>query len=61
MRCLQLLAVKTYDVTKHFTMSRVDDLDVDGIILLKWISWKWDEQALTGLPWLRIGTSGGRL
>jgi hypothetical protein len=36
------------------------DPDVDGRIILKWISKKWDA-ALTGLSWLRIGTGVGLL
>jgi len=28
-------------------------------ITLKWIFKKWDEEAWTGLIWLRIGTEGG--
>jgi hypothetical protein len=36
-------------------------LDVDGRIMLKWNFRKWDEEALTGLIWLRLGTGEGRL
>jgi hypothetical protein len=36
------------------------DPGVDGGIILKWNSKKWDG-AWTGLSWLRIGTSGGLL
>jgi hypothetical protein len=35
-------------------------ISVEGRIL-KWISKKWDGEALTGLIWLRIGTCGGGL
>jgi hypothetical protein len=28
-------------------------------ITIKWIFKKWDEEACTGLIWLRIGTEGG--
>jgi hypothetical protein len=38
----------------------LEDPDVDGRIILKWIYWKWDEEAWTGLIWLRIGTGDGR-
>jgi len=30
-------------------------------IILKWIIKKWDEEAWTGLIWLRIGTGGGHV
>ena len=37
------------------------DLDVDGWIILGWISMRWDVGIWTGLGWLRIETGGGRL
>jgi hypothetical protein len=33
-----------------------EEPDLDGRIILKWISKKWDEDAFTGVIWLRIGT-----
>jgi hypothetical protein len=37
-------------------------LDIDGSIILKWISKKWEgEKARTGLLCLRIGRDGGHL
>jgi hypothetical protein len=39
----------------------VKDLGVDRRIMLKCIFKKWDGEAWTGLIWLRIGTSNGRL
>ena len=37
------------------------DLDVDGWIILGWISRRWDVDIWTGLGWPRIETGGGRL
>ena len=37
------------------------DLDVDGWIILGWISRRWDVGMWTGLGWPRRGTGGGRL
>jgi hypothetical protein len=37
----------------------LDDPDVDGRIILRWIFKKWDLGAWTGLIWLKIGTGGG--
>ena len=37
------------------------DLDVDGWIILGWISRRWDVGIWTGLSWPRIETGGGRL
>ena len=37
------------------------DLGVDGLIILGWISRRWDVGIWTGLGWPRIGTGGGRL
>jgi hypothetical protein len=37
------------------------DLNVDGWIILGWISRRWDVGMWTGLGWPRIGTGGGRL
>ena len=34
------------------------DPGVDGRKILSWIFRKWDEEAWTGLIWLRIGTGG---
>jgi len=37
------------------------DLGVDGWIILRWISRRWDVGIWTGLGWPRIETSGGPL
>jgi len=39
----------------------MEDPDVDGRIMLKWIFRKWDVGIWTGSSWLRIGTGGGHL
>jgi hypothetical protein len=39
----------------------LEDLIVDGRIILKWFFKKWGGEAWTGLLWLMIGTDGGRL
>ena len=37
------------------------DRGVDGLIILGWISRRWDVGIWTGLGWPRIETGGGRL
>jgi hypothetical protein len=39
----------------------LEDADVDGKIILRWIFRKWNVEVWTGSIWLRIGTGGGRL
>jgi len=39
----------------------LEDPDLDGRIILRWIFRKWDVGVWTGPSWLRIGTGGGHL
>jgi hypothetical protein len=39
----------------------LEDPDVDGRVILRWIFRKWDVEIWTGWIWLRIGTGGEHL
>jgi hypothetical protein len=39
----------------------LEDPDIDGRIILRWIFRKLDVEAWSGLIWLRIGTGGKHL
>jgi len=39
----------------------LEDPGVDGSIILRWVSRKWDVGVWTGLIWLRIGTGSGHV
>ena len=39
----------------------LEDPDIDGRIILRWIFRKWDVGVWTGSRWLRVRTDGGHL
>jgi hypothetical protein len=39
----------------------LEEPEVDGRIILRWIFRKWHGEKMTGLIWLRIGTGDGHL
>jgi hypothetical protein len=39
----------------------LEEISVDGRIILRWVFKKWNVGTWTGLFWLRIGTGGGLL
>jgi hypothetical protein len=41
--------------------NHLEDLGVDGRIILRYIFRQWDVRAWSGSIWLRIGTDGGHL
>jgi hypothetical protein len=41
--------------------NHLEDPDVDGRIILRYIFRKWDVGLWTGSSWFRIGTGGGHL
>ena len=48
-------------VGKSEGKSQLEDLGVDGRIILRWIFRKWDVGEWTGSSWLKIGTCGGHV
>jgi hypothetical protein len=42
-------------------VTHLEDPDIEGRIILRWILKKWVMRAWTGMSWLRIGTGGGHL
>jgi hypothetical protein len=42
-------------------IDHLKDVDLDGMIILKWVFKKSDREAWTGSIWLGIGTGGGLL
>jgi len=55
-RFIQSLGGQTLEERDH-----MQDLGVDGRIVLKWMVKKSEGETRTGLIWLRIGTGGGLL
>jgi len=51
--------VYTVLVAKPKRKNHLVNTGLDGRIILRWISRKWDVRAWTGSSWLRIGTGGG--
>ena len=39
----------------------LEDLDVDGRLIFKWMFRKWNGEVWTGFLWIRIRTGGGHL
>ena len=54
-RCVQVLMVESEG------RDHLGDPGVDGRIILRWLSKKWEKGPRTGLLWLRVGTGGGIL
>jgi hypothetical protein len=52
---------RMYTHTNRRERDHWGDLDVDGWIILGWISRRWDVVIWTGLDWPRLATGGGRL
>jgi hypothetical protein len=53
-RCVQDIGTGNLREKAH-----LENLGVDGKIILKWLFKKWDGELWTGLIWLRVKTSGG--
>lgn len=40
-------------------IDHLEDISVDGRVIIKWVFKEWHDDVWTGLLWLRRGTGGG--
>jgi hypothetical protein len=63
--CTYFLSFAVIDVELKFqsqvAVHHLEDIDIDGRIILKWIPRTCDREASTGVIWLRLGRRGGVL
>jgi hypothetical protein len=58
---IELLHVDLLEQVKSICSNAFIFLSYLLVLILRWVSKKWDVGAWTGLIWLRIGTDGGNL
>jgi hypothetical protein len=49
------------DTEKPKNKDHLEDPDVDGRVILRWLFRKWDLGVWTGSIWIKIETGGGHL